>query len=97
MRTEPWASNHEYPTYDEHCKRPDGTTRYTLLGYAPDMVNLALNRDDPEAFIGFLKECGFTADNMPEARTIDGFTMLQYCEKRQAEKCKEALVGMVAQ
>ena len=97
MRTEPWASNHEYPTFDEHCVRPDGTTRYTLCGYAPDMVNLALNRDDPAAFHGFLKECGFTAENMQDVTTLDGLTLLQYCEKRGAEKCKESLVGMVAQ
>ena len=85
-----------YPTFDEHCKRPDGTTRYTLTGYAPDMVNLALVRDDPEAFLGFLKDCGFTSDNMAHAICLDGLTLLQYCEKRQAEKCKGALVGMVA-
>ena len=86
-----------YPLYDEFVNRENGTIRYTLCGYASEMVNLSLSRDDPEAFLGFLKDCGFTSDNMPEARTLDGLTLLQYCEKRQAEKCKDALVGMVAQ
>ena len=85
-----------YPPYEEFCVYPNGAPRYTLTGYAPEMVNLALSKDDPEAFLGFLKDCGFTADNMMEAKTLDGLTMLQYCEKRQAEKCKGALVGMVA-
>ena len=85
-----------YPTFAEHCLLANGSIRYTLCGYAADMVNLALHKDDVDAFHGFLKDCGFTSDNMHEATTLDGLTMLQYCEKRGAEKCKESLVGMVA-
>jgi hypothetical protein len=77
-----------YPKKEEAPINPNTKQPgWPFLGYLSEMVNLALVRDDPEAFVGFMRDSGL--DNT--SRTFDGLTMDAYCEKRGAMKCKEAL------
>lgn len=74
-----WKQN--YPTMESR-KEP-----WPFLGYKSEMVNLALTKDDPVGFVGWMRECGL--DNT--SKTLDNLTMEAYCERRGAEKCKAAL------
>jgi len=73
------GSEYEYPIKDGY-KSP-------FLGYSSDMVNLALTRDDPIAFVHFMRMAGCDR----HAMTFDGLTMERYCDKRGAARCKSVL------
>jgi hypothetical protein len=73
---------HVYPVSDGY--------KSGFLGYSSDMVNLALVRDDPAAFVHFMRLAGCDRTS----RTFDGCSMEFYCKKRQAVKCLGALAQL---
>lgn len=73
---------HEYPLQAGY--------KSGFLGYSSDMVNLALLRDDPVAFVHFMRMAGCDRNSI----TFDNMTMAGYCTKRKAWKCKEALAQL---
>lgn len=84
--SEEWRSR--YPKLEDAPINPaTGKPHWPFLGYVSHMVDLALQRDDPEAFVGFMRQAGCDSDSL----TFDNLPMERYCEKRGAVKCKEAL------
>lgn len=77
-----------YPAVDSRRHPKTGAVlSWPFMGYTSEMVNLALLKDDPEGFVGWMREAGL--DNT--SQTFDGLSMATYCERRGALKCKEAL------
>ena len=76
-----------YPTRDSNRDRNGNPLPWPFLGYLSEMVNLSLVRDDPEGFVGWMRESGLGRD----ARTFDNLSMEAYCKKRGAVKCLDAL------
>ncbi len=69
----------EYPTKES---RPTSAG----FGYGSDMMALAVNRDDPRAFMFFLDECGG-----PEVEVLISGTIFRYAASHGASRCLDAL------
>ena len=68
----------EYPSKETH--KSGG------FGYASDMAHLAVNRDDAEGFIRFMRECGGF-----ECEVLLSGCVFGYAASHGATKCLEAL------
>lgn len=66
---------------------PIGIKVWPFIGYKSEMVHQAILRDDPDGFVGWMRESAL--DNT--SKTFDGRTMQNYCEKYGAKKCAAAL------
>lgn len=76
-----------YPTRESRVDKNGQQMPWPFMGYVSEMVNLALVRDDPEGFVGWMKEAGLGRNAM----TFDNMSMEGYCDMRGAVKCKAAL------
>lgn len=81
-----------YPTFEEwHGPlKTDGNHHKSVWGfggYYENMIEMSLRKDDPVAFVHFMRLGGL--DN--SARTFDNKSMAQYCDKNKSKKCKAAL------
>lgn len=72
QRTSPYAAREGY--------RGNG------FGYASDMIHIAVNRDDAEAFMRFLKEIGGV-----ECETLIAGSVVNYAAIHGATECVKAL------
>lgn len=77
-----------YPAIDSRRDPKTGAVlSWPFMGYTSEMVNMALLKDDPDGFVGWMREAGL--DNT--SQTFDGLSMASYCDRRNAPKCKAAL------
>jgi hypothetical protein len=74
----------------EKNNRTQTRGRWGFNGYYGDMIEMALRRDDPEAFLGFMRESK-TGRNV---KTFDEVPMDRHCERKNAPKCKAALAQL---
>ena len=65
---------------------------WSFGGWYSNIIDLALKKDDPEAFGFFVKKAGLDK----EWQMLSGHTPEQYCELRGAKKCKAALPKIMA-
>ena len=67
---------------------PNGAERnYLFFGYPSHCIHHALTNDDAEC----LAECQEAGYLNPQCETLDGYTMIQFAERKSAAKCVQWL------
>lgn len=86
-----------YPTFEQWSPLDKAGIQHKSVwsfgGYYENMIDMALRKDDPEAFVHFMRAAGLD----DKAMTFDNKTMAQYCDKYKSVKCKKALSVLKAQ